>query len=756
MNSVSFRASQRTFFLYSVALSSILWPLDAWSQSTPQASRPLDPVVVTTPTRTVSPRQSNSTSAARSTRGGKKRAAAAAAATPSTTVPAAPAAPTLTLNQTAGSGSRLNLTRLQTPASVEIINAETIAERGQHSVIDAVTQNATGFTASPAPGNGGLSFNTRGFTGNSTVMTLYDGTRLYVGSGTLTFPFDTWSAQRIEVLRGPASVMYGEGAIGGAINVISKMPLTVQRNEAEVSVDSNMTKRLAVDSGGPINKDVSYRVTAIGNMSDGWVDRDKTSNVAVSAAVRVQASETLAWTLSTDYGDRSPSRYFGTPLINGRLDESLRFKNYNVGDSNIRYRDSWNQLKTEWQVSDSITVHNALYYLNSQRHWHDVESYAWNKTTGLIDRSSYIEIFHNQQQIGDRMDATFRGHVLGMKNEFVAGFDVNRIDFTHTNNSPFSGASSVNPYSFDPGVFLSPISTVPSFSTVTNQYALFAEDRLSVTDQLSLVSGVRQDQPVINRTDLITPANGFEKSFSATSWRLGAVYNPIKDIALYGQYSTAVDPVGNLITLATTQKDFQLSTGKQAEVGVKQSFWQGRGEWTLAGYQIVKNNLLARDPNNPALIQQIGQQSSRGVEASIGLMLDHGWRIDANTAWLRAKYDDFVQSANGVAVNFAGNVPVNVPQQVSNVWLTWAFARQWSVNGGVQIVGRTFADNANTLARPAYTVVNGGLQWKPDAKTTLALRVYNLFDTVYATSGNTTQWLLGMPRTAELSLNVKF
>ena len=756
MNSVSFRASRRTSLLYSIALSFILWPLDAWSQSS-QTSRTLDPVVVTNPTPVANPRRSDNRNASRSTRGSKKRAATAAATPPSATVPTSPAAaPTLTLNQTAGSGSRLNMTRLETPASVEIINAETIAERGQHSVIDAVTQNATGFTASPAPGNGGLSFNTRGFTGNSTVMTLYDGTRLYVGAGTLTFPFDTWSAQRIEVLRGPASVMYGEGAIGGAINVISKMPLAVQRNESEVSVDSNMTKRLAVDSGGPISKDVSYRVTAIGNMSDGWVDRNETSNVAVSAAVRVQASDTLAWTLSTDYGDRSPSRYFGTPLINGRIDESLRFKNYNVGDSNIRYRDSWNQLRTEWQVTDSITIHNALYYLNSRRHWRDVETYAWNKNTGLIDRSSYIEIFHNQQQVGNRMDATFRGHVLGMKNEFVAGFDVNRIDFTHTNNSPYSGASSVNPWSFDPGVFLSPIPTVPSFNTVTNQYALFAENRLWLTDRWTLIGGVRQDEPTINRNDLITPANGFVKSFSATSWRVGTVYNPVKDLALYGQYSTAVDPVGNLITLARTQKDFQLSTGKQVEVGIKQSFWQGRGEWTLAGYQIVKNNLLARDPNNPALTQQIGQQSSRGVEASIGLVLDYGWRIDANAAWLRAKYDDFVQSVNGVAVNFAGNVPVNVPQQVSNIWLTWAFAPNWSVNGGVQIVGKTFADNANTLARPAYNLVNGGVQWKPDPNTTLSLRVYNLFDTIYATSGNTTQWLLGMPRTAELALNVKF
>jgi len=96
-----------------------------------------------------------------------------------------------------------------------------------------------------------------------------------------------------------------------------------------------------------------------------------------------------------------------------------------------------------------------------------------------------------------------------------------------------------------------------------------------------------------------------------------------------------------------------------------------------------------------------------------------------------------------------------VPQQVSNIWLTWAFAPQWSVNAGVQIVRKTFADNANALTCPAHTVVNGSLQWKPDARTTMALRLYNLFDTIYAT-GPTTQWLLGMPRTAELSLNVKF
>ena len=269
-----------------------------------------------------------------------------------TTTGPAFAAPTLNLTGASTAGSRLGLTRLQTPASVEVISAETIAERGQQNILDAVTQNATGFTASPAPGNGGVSFNTRGFTGLGSVMTLYDGTQLYIGAGTVTFPFDTWSTERIEVLRGPASVMYGAGAVGGAINVVSKLPLWVPRNQAEVSLDSNMTRRIAVDSGGPVSKDVAYRITASGNMSDGWVDRDNTSNVALHAVVQIKQNEDITWTLSTDYGDRNPSRYFGTPLINGKLDEQLRFKNYNVGDSHIRYQDSWNQVKTEWQVAD--------------------------------------------------------------------------------------------------------------------------------------------------------------------------------------------------------------------------------------------------------------------------------------------------------------------------------------------------------------------------------------------------------------------
>ncbi|WP_398484960.1 TonB-dependent receptor, partial [Tardiphaga sp.] len=256
------------------------------------------------------------------------------------------------------------------------------------------------------------------------------------------------------------------------------------------------------------------------------------------------------------------------------------------------------------------------------------------------------------------------------------------------------------------------------------------------------------------RTDFFNPANSLDKSFSNTTWRVGAVYTPIKDLAFYGQYSTAVDPVtSGLLALNAANANFTLATGRQVEFGVKQSLFNGRAEWTLAGYEIVKNNLLARDPNNLNVVLQVGQQSSRGIEASVGMLLDYGWRIDANTTFLQAKYDDFLQASG---VNFAGNVPVNVPLNVSNIWATWDFAPNWSANAGIQIVGKTYADAANTLARSAYNVVNAGVQWKPDANTTVSLRVYNLFDEIYATGGGTNQWILGMPRTAQMAVNVKF
>jgi len=129
------------------------------------------------------------------------------------------------LNTPTTAGSRLNLTALQTPGSVESQTGAQIRARGDASVQDAISR-ATGITRTGTPGDGGTSLQARGFTGQSSVMQLYDGNRMYTGMGTSTFPVDTWAVERVDVLRGPASVLYGEGATGAVVNTVPKKPFT--------------------------------------------------------------------------------------------------------------------------------------------------------------------------------------------------------------------------------------------------------------------------------------------------------------------------------------------------------------------------------------------------------------------------------------------------------------------------------------------------------------------------------------------------
>lgn len=675
--------------------------------------------------------------------------------------------PGLNLDTPAQTGSRLGLSPLETPASVEVIPGDTVRDRGQTSVNQAITQNAAGFTSTAAPGNGGTGLAARGFAGHGSVMQLYDGTRLYVGSGTVTFPFDTWSAERIEVLRGPASVLYGEGAVGGVINVVPKKPTDYFTHEGEVAIGTDNTQRFGVGSGGPISDQLFYRFDASGIRSDGWLEREGDfSSLAFSGALTYRPTSDLNFTISHDHADQSPLRYWGTPLVNGIIPDRIRDKSYNVRDSDVSYVDNWTQFKTEWSPTDWLELRNAAYRLTSNRHWHNVEGYKYNTLTGKVDRSDYIEIFHDQEQIGNRFDATFRtAFGGGVKNALVVGFDVNHIDFLNRSNSPFSGTSEVDLFNPDPGWFSdrNNVPAVPRVDSETFQYAFFAEDQLTLSKELTVVAGIRLDEVSLEREDPVTPNSHFEKDFSETSWRVGAVYTPVPGLAFYAQYATAVDPVsGALISMNLTQSQYKLSTSRQYEVGVKQSFWEGRGEWTLAAYDIEKSDILTRDEFNPANVIQVGQQSSRGIEASLGLQLTDTLRYDGNIALLEARFDEFSEpppsgsSPGTPAIDRSGNRPPNVPEQVVNSWLTWAFLPKWEAYAGVQWIGSIYNDNANAVKRPSSTVVNLGVSYEVTENSEIALRGFNVFDEKYATGGGSNEWQLAPPRSAELSYRIKY
>ncbi|MFD1332043.1 TonB-dependent receptor [Methylopila musalis] len=675
-------------------------------------------------------------------------------------------APGPNLSVKTNAGSRLGLTPLETPASVDVVSGDVVRDRGQSSIAEAVTQNAAGFSFIGTPGNGFGAYSSRGFTGVNSVTTLYDGVRLYPGQGTVTFPFDTWTVDRIEVLRGPASVLYGEGAVGGAINIIPKKPLTDERrNEARMVVGTDGQVGLAAGSAGPINDRFAYSFDVVGNRGDGWMDRGDHKNLAFSGALNWRPTDELSVTLTHDGGHNQPSRYFGTPLKGaGNVETDWIGENYNVRDGVIRFNDTITQLKAEWTPNETVTLRATAYYVTANRLWRNAEGYTWNAGTGLIDRSSFIAIKQEQEQIGARADATIRTELFGMANEAVVGFDVNRFDFRRLNNGGYGNPDlnpSLPPTGFDPGDYGSASPYGKDYKAITTQYSFFFDDRLKVTDTLSLVAGLRYDHPEVDYRNVRT-GDTSNPTLNSISWRVGAVYEPIENLAVYAQYSEAADPVTSILSLPKSQADFALSKGRQVEAGVKQSLWDDRVEWTLSAFYIEKNDLLSRDANTPTITQQVGQQSSRGVEASVGVELGHGWRIDANGTILDARYDDFRESVmNPVtgepeSVSRKGNTPNAVPETLANVWATWRFAEDWKAQAGLQYVGKTYTTAENRYSRPGYALVNAGLQWKPTAYATLDLRVKNLTDKTYAYTGGDYQWYFGAPRTAEVALHLRF
>ncbi len=664
-----------------------------------------------------------------------------------------------TLDTPSLTGSRLGLTPLATPASVSIISGEVIRERGDQSIAAAKTR-AVGVTMQGDPGNGGGSVVARGFGGVGSVMQLFDGDQLFVGAGTVTFPFDPWTVERIEVLGGPSSVLYGNGSIGGAVNVVPRKPNPFSREgSVRLAAGSFGTYRGAVDAAGPITPSTSYRFDVSTNRSGGWVTNNPSNSTALSGSLRRQMTPTLILTLSEDFGYQQPGEYFGTPTINGVIEASLRNVNYNVSDSEIWYRDNWTQVKLEWQPSANVRFRSGVHLLATNRHWRDAEEFVFDPSTRLIARDSYIEILHTQRQYGNRTDVTLTNRVGGKGNTLSAGFDYNFVSFQHTNNSPYGGVSATDLHNSTPGLFLHVDPTLPKYRTHTYQTAFFAEDRLQLTSRVSLVGGARFDRYAAERTSLV---NGVvsNRTYTPPSGRGGVVFAPRTGLSLYGQVATATDTIGDIISNNVASMLLNPTQGRQVEAGVKQSLWGQRAEWTVAGYHIVKKDLLAPVFGRPGVVQQIGSQSSRGVEMTAAIKLPGGLTVDANAAFLDARYDDFGDESDGAYVSRAGKTPPSTPERSVNLWLTWNAPQGWQFKGGVRSVGPRYWDNTNTTKIPPYTVVDLGVRKRLGQRTSIDVHVYNLGDELYATdfyyNGYAPQWMLGTPRSAEVSVTYGF
>lgn len=358
------------------------------------------------------------------------------------------------LEQFTPTGSRLNLSARDTPGTLDAINAAAIDARGLRSV-EKAAESQPGVSTGGSPGNP-ATFSMRGFT-DGQITILHNG--LYLGPSNMTNrPQNTFNLQSVEVLKGPASVIYGQGAVGGAVNVTNKAPtFGAGTYELLAGASSYGGQVWGLGAGGGLNDDWAYRADISRVSSDGYVHGADSSALNATVSLLWHPREDISAQFSLDYAKDQPSTYFGTPLVpaavardplNGILrapngdvvDGATRRNNYNVADASIDSRQIWPQAYVKWKLSDAVTLQNMAYDFHADRRWLNSESYTYNAQTGAIDRDRFF-VYHDQTLWGNQTSATIDHSMAGLKNRLVVGVDYSRLDFVRNAVSPMAIAS---------------------------------------------------------------------------------------------------------------------------------------------------------------------------------------------------------------------------------------------------------------------------------------------------------------------------
>lgn len=692
-----------------------------------------------------------------------------------------------------GTSSRLGLPIMETPATVEIIDSEVMRARGYGRLSEAV-QALPGVISgeSPAAPSG---FSMRGLT-RSEITVLRDG--IWLGPTNMVMrPQNTFNLDRVEVLRGPASVLHGQGVVAGTVNAITKAPYEGMRDSVDglASVGRYNSQQFGVGAGGAASDQLWYRGDVSFRSSDGYVQDMDPQSLNATGGLLWRPSPDLSLRLSLDYLDDDLANYWGTPLVpisvatdpltdvvttatGETIDGNTRRNNYNVSD----HRSESGQLLLRgdltWQISDRIELHNTVYNFNADREWLNAEGYVFCTEivdvctdTGVLQRYyGYFLVFHEQDLVGNRTHLTVNQNLLGRPNTFLAGLEVTDLDFERTRgfrlNEPLAATDAVDLFDPVPGVY-GPEEIRGVSPTTIGTRAVFFEDVLEVTPRFSLVGALRHEQLELDRKNYNAAgeleASGFARDFNWTSWRIGGVFKLADGLMAYGQASNARDPVNSNIFLVNSSENFDLTEADQFEVGLKSVFLDGRAEATVAYYQIERDDVLERIGLDSAT--SVGGRESRGLEMAASVQASDQWRLAANAAYTDAQ---FLRSAN--FDTFAGNTPPNVPDWTFNFWTSYRgiAGTPAEVGGAARYVSERFGDNANTVTLSDYWVVDGYAAWTGDNYRVTA-RVNNVFDTVYVPWSDVfylqqtdpgflyaNQLILGAPRTWELSVSYFF
>jgi len=670
----------------------------------------------------------------------------------------------------ASTATRDNMAIRDIPQSIQVITRKVIDEQRTFRLANSL-ENIAGVVTNRNTQGLNDAFLIRGFSVNAIYRNgLIDPTNI-------TNAADSYNIQRLEVLKGPAAVLYGQGDPGGIVNLVTKKPLPDPYYSASATVGSYNFYRTELDATGPLNasKTLLYRINFAGQKAESFVDFVKRDLIAVSPAITWLMGDRTTVTFEADYSLRRNPDYGGVPAlgtvlpnVNGVIP---RNRNSTLGDQE-RYQRQQTRVGYDLthQFNNNWAIRNAYRYTmfqedqllsafpsNLQADQRTLNRFAIRAGfAGPVWRRHFHNMFTN-----------LTGHfdLFGMDHRLLTGFEL-RHDKTDPSQGTFGVAPDLDLFAPNYSQALGSLGTQYFNKGDAKMVGVYLQDMITLLPKLKFLGGVRFDY-VHQSVNYSPQFSGPDQKSDNTgvSPRVGLVYQPIEPVSLYASWTRGFLP-NTPDTINPNGQLFKPERSTQYEVGIKAFFLDNRVSTTLAWYHLTRENLLTPDPIVPFFLVQTGEQRSQGIELDVTANVTAGWNVIASYAYTDAKV---TQDNDPTLVNKRlGFVPYNK----GTVWSTYYFQegllQGFGIGGGVfGYTNRNVSIFGPQLTVPGYVRVDAALyynhnleagNWLRAKQVNVAVNFRNLFDQGYIESAfnSTTRLFYGEPRTVLATVGLKF
>jgi iron complex outermembrane recepter protein len=529
-------------------------------------------------------------------------------------------------------------------------------------------------------------------------------------AGTWAVPrIDPYFLERSEVLEGPASTLYGQGAPGGLLDMVSKQPTATPLHEIEVQTGSYGRAQAAVDLSGPLDQDghLLYRLTGLFRDTGTQVNYVRQERIEIAPSLTWRPDSDTSLTLSGSYL-RDPKAgfwnllpYEGTILPNkyGTIP-----RNFYVGDPSFE-KYTFNQAMAGYQFdhrfSDAIAFRQNFRFTHIDLDYREVQGYSFEADQRTLDRYAYTaDESLNTETLDNQLEVKVATGKLSHK--ILLGLDYQHFDW---NDLTRWGYTAPTLDLLDPD-YNQTIGLPPIFQNqheVMNRTGLYAQDQMRF-DHFVFTIGGRQnwaDQDTFSR---ITNTHT-RQSDSAFTWHTDLLYHFDSGFAPYFSYATSFQPV---IGTDAEGNPFKPTRGKQEEIGLKYQPNGWNAYFTASAFNLVQSNVQTADPNNANYEVQTGQVRSRGIELSAVASLTSSLSIRASYTYL----DNRITQANDDTL---GKTLLNTPRNFASLWGDYTI-RKGPLSGigfsaGGRYVGETYASNEDIYTIPDYFLFDAAVHY---------------------------------------------